>query len=120
MWCSFLTRSLRRSSVKGGIGTRISLPSFDGFKPEIGRADGLFDRADLRDIPRLHGDQGGLGDVQVGNLIERRRRTVVIGAHVVQQADRSAPGPDAGHIVLQIASTFSMRLLVFASISLRL
>ena len=69
---------------------------------QVGGADGLLDGADLRNVPRLDGDQGRLGNVQVGDLVQRRGRAVVIHADVVQDAQRGAPGADGGHVVLQI------------------
>ena len=84
--CSFLTSSLRRSSVSGGIGRRMILPSLAGIEAQIAGADHLLDQSDLGDVPRLDRDQSRFGDVQVGNLIERRGRPVIVHAKVVQDA----------------------------------
>jgi hypothetical protein len=46
----------------------------------------ILDQADLGHIPRLDRDQRRFGDVQVGNLIERRWRPVIVHAKVVQDA----------------------------------
>ena len=50
----------------------------------------------------VNGDQAGLGNVQVGHLVQRRGRAVIVHADVVQEAQRGAAGADGGHFVLQI------------------
>ena len=118
-WCSRLTISLRRSSVSGGIGTRIDLAVVGRIQPQVGRADRLLDGADLRNVPGLHRDQRRLRHMQVGHLVQRRRRSVVVHANVVEQTQRGAAGADGGHLVLQIAEiTFSMRVFALVSTSL--
>ena len=80
---------------------------------QVGDADGLLDRPDLRNVPRLDGDQRRLGNVQVGNLVERRGRTVIVHADMIQESQGSAPGADGGHLVLQVRNgLFHARLLV--------
>src|SRR5579872_1275379 len=69
---------------------------------QVRRADSLFDWADLGHIPGLHRDQRRLGHVEIPELVERRRRAIVIHTHMVEDADRGAARADDGHVVLQI------------------
>src|SRR5437660_8252766 len=39
--------------------------------------------------------------MQIAELVERRRRAIVIHTNVVEDADRGAAGADARHVVLQ-------------------
>src|ERR1039457_2999477 len=55
-------------------------------QPQIAGADHLLDQSDLGYVPWLDGDQVRFRDVQVGNLIEWRGRTVVVHPKVVQNA----------------------------------
>ncbi len=57
-------------------------------------------------IPGLHGDHGGLGDVKLGDLIERRRRAEVIDANAVEQADGGAARAELRDFVLEICQHF--------------
>ena len=94
--------SLRRSSVRDGIGIRITLPSLDGFKPEIGDADGAFERREQRGIERLRHDQRGLGNRQRRDLIHRHLRSVRLDVHMVEKGGRRAARPDAGELVFDV------------------
>src|SRR5436190_15731559 len=69
---------------------------------EVGGADRLLDRSDLRHVPRRDGNQRRLRHVQVGKLVQRRRRAVVIDANVIQDAQRGAAGADGRHLMLEI------------------
>ena len=69
---------------------------------QVRGADGLFNGADLGDIPRLDGDERRLGNVQVRELVQRRRRPVIVHADVIQNSERGAPGPDVRHLVLKV------------------
>ena len=98
---------------------RTTLPSLDGFEPEIGRADRLFDRAELRRIERLRDDQRRLGHRQAGELIERHLRAVGFDVHAVENRDRCPSGADAGELVPDVFErAASIRLFDFAEQSL--
>ena len=75
-------------------------------QPQIAGADHLLDQSDLGHVPRLDGDQVRFRDVQVGNLIEWRRRTVVVHPKVIQDAQRRSSGANRGHFVLQVRERF--------------
>ena len=48
----------------------------------------------------------GSGHVQIGHLVERRRRAVIIDAQGVENAHRRAAGADGGDIVLHVGQHF--------------
>ena len=73
---------------------------------EIRDADAFFNGADDGGIPRLNGDHRGFGDVQLGDLIERRRRAEVIDANAVEKADGSAAGAELSDFVLEVCQHF--------------
>jgi hypothetical protein len=73
------------------MGRRIIFPSLAGF-----------DRVDLRHIPGLHGNHARLRNVEVRELIQRRRRSVIIHLDAVQNVDGRASGAQRGQFVLEI------------------
>ena len=73
-----LTISRRRSSVSSGICRRITLPSLLGRQADVGLLDRFLDRPDRGLVERGHGQQAGVGGGDVGQLLERRRRAVVV------------------------------------------
>ena len=93
--CTSFDSSLRRSSVSGGIGMRITLPSLAGLSPRLDGADRLLDRAHLRRIERLRDDQRRLGHRQRRHLVERHHRAVGLDVHGVEQRHRGAAGAHA-------------------------
>ena len=98
-WRTTLTSSLRRSSVSCGIGRRMSLPSFDGVRP---RSDSWIARSialHRARVVRLHGEQARLGHVDRRELVERRRRAVVVDLDAVEQRRRGAPGAHGVELV---------------------
>ena len=71
-----------------------------GVQSQLGSPDGLLDGSDLRNVPGLHRDHGCVGDVQSGQLIQRRGRSIIVRPDIVEQAHRSPPGAYSGHFVL--------------------
>src|SRR5262249_28857187 len=59
---------------------------------EVGAADGLLDHGQDLGVPGLDRDQRGIGDLDVANLVDRRRRPVLVDPHAVQHAQRGAAG----------------------------
>ena len=55
-------------------------------------------------IPRLQRNQAGLGNMQIGELVERRGGSIVVHANMVENTDRSAARPDGDHVVLQVGN----------------
>src|SRR5579883_938576 len=98
----FLDEVLAALLRQRGNGKTDRLAVIGRVQPQIGGADGLLDGADLRHIPGLDRDEGRLGDVQIGKLIERRGSTVVVHPDVVQEAQRSPARANGGHFVLQV------------------
>ena len=64
-----LDQVLRRSSVRGGIGSRINPAVVLGVEPEVRRPDGLLDLGDEGAVPRLDGDHARVGGADVGDLL---------------------------------------------------
>src|SRR6185437_6860170 len=73
-----------------------------GIEPEVTRPDGLFDVAQRTGIKRLHGDELGLGRVNLRDLIERHGGTVVFHLHAVEHVYGSAAGAYRGHLPAEI------------------
>ena len=65
---------------------RISLPSLDGFTPRSA-ARIAFSIAPICDTSQADRDHARFGNVQIADLIQRRRRAVIIDAHVVEQVN---------------------------------
>ena len=72
------TSSRRRSSVSCGKTTRMIWPSLVGLTPEVGVADGLLDGPQLAGVVGLDDRHARLGNVDRGQLVERRHRAVVV------------------------------------------
>ena len=100
-WPASLASSLRRSSVRSGIGRRSVCAVGDRVEAEPGRADRLFDRADVRLVPHLHRQHARLGRRDGRDLVERHVRAVDLDRHRIEQRGRGAAGAQAAEIVLQ-------------------
>src|SRR5690606_34450004 len=68
---------------------------------QVGIAYGFLDRGDHLFLPRADTYRAAIDQGHVGHLRQRRRVTVVIHHHVIQQAGVRAPGPDLAQIGLQ-------------------
>ena len=66
---------------------------------EVGLEDRALDRLDRAGIVRLHRDHARLGDVDRRELLERRRRPVVVDLDAVEQRRGRAAGPDGVELV---------------------
>src|SRR5829696_2359605 len=66
---------------------------------EIGLEDRALDRLDRSRVVRLHGDHARLGDVDRRELLERRRRPVVVDLDAVEERRGRAAGPDCVELV---------------------
>ena len=62
---------------------------------EIGGANRLLDRAELRRVERLRDDQRRLGNREAGDLVQRHLRAVGLDVDAVENRDRRAAGPHA-------------------------
>ena len=100
-WRTTLISSLRRSSVSAGIGTRIRSPRRRRIEAEVGIADRLLDHRDHLLLPRLHGDRARVGERDVGDLVDRHRRAVVVDLDVIEQPGVRAAGADLAEVGLQ-------------------
>ena len=78
-WAS-LTISLRRSSVRGGMGRRMRSPSTCGFRPRSLSRMAFSTILTAALVPRLDGDHARLGDADRGHLAYRGRHAVVVDA----------------------------------------
>src|SRR5437773_6089637 len=65
-----------------------------GVQTLVARAEGLLERANLALVVDLHDQQARLGDADLGELVERRRRAVVRDHDPVDQRGIRAAGAD--------------------------
>jgi hypothetical protein len=81
---AFLTNSLRRSSVSGGMDRRIISPSLDGVMPILLVNYNPFDRPEHISFPRAEShDRARIGDLHIGYLGQRRWRSVVFHVKIL-------------------------------------
>src|ERR1039457_864089 len=68
--------------------------------PEVAVPDRLLDRAKRGLVERLDDDHPRLGDMERGKLINRRRRSVVLGHDLAEHGRMRTPGADRGELFL--------------------
>src|ERR1022692_2919334 len=68
--------------------------------PEVAVPDRLLDRAKRGLVERLDDDHPRLGDMERGKLINRRRRSVVLGRDLAEHGRMRTPGADRGELFL--------------------
>jgi hypothetical protein len=108
-WLSCLTTPRRRSSVMGGIGTRSMRAVALRIEAVLGRTQRLFDLLQQARVPGLNQDEIRLGSGHLCNLGQRRRRAVVVDAHLVEQLHAGAAGAQRNQMGLEIRTALSMR-----------
>src|SRR5207249_5599453 len=64
-----------------------------GIQAQVGGSDRFLNRTDQRNVIRLNRDQRRIRGSQLRNLINGSRRSVIFNVDVVQNGDRSPPGP---------------------------
>jgi len=72
----------------------MTLPSFDGVNPRSGLQQRLLDRLDRGRVEGLDRQHPRLGNVDRGQLLERRLLAVVVDLHAVEEGRGGAPGAD--------------------------
>ena len=100
-WPTSLASSLRRSSVRSGIGRRMIWPSVIGLMPRLAATDRLFDRRDVGPVPHLDADQPRLGHRHGRHLVERHVGAIDLDLDAIDQRGRGAAGAQAAKVVLQ-------------------
>ena len=71
-----------------------------GHQADVALLDGLLDGAEDAAIPGLDDDLMRLRDADRGQLVERRRRAVVLDVEALDQRRRRPPGPQALEVTL--------------------
>ena len=71
-----------------------------GHQPDVALGDRLLDGAEDAAVPRLDDDLVRLRDADPGELVERRRRAVVLDVDALDERGRRAAGPDALEVAL--------------------
>ena len=94
-----LMYSLRRSSVSCGTTIRHRVAVVAGVDAEVGVADGLLDGADGAAVEGGDQQRARVGRRERGELLQRRRRAVVVGVDLVEHRRVGAAGADGRHVL---------------------
>src|SRR5216117_4279768 len=82
-----------------------------GVEPQVGREDRLLDRLDERLVPRLHGEELGLGRRHARHLVQRHLAPVRVDPHEIEERGRRLPGPHRRELPLHRFHRLVHRLL---------
>ena len=100
-WWASLASSLRRSSVRSGIGRRMFWPSMIGLMPRPALRIAFSTAPTFDAVPDLHRQHPRLGHRDGRDLVERHVGAVDLDMDRIEQGGRGAAGAQAAEIVLQ-------------------